>query len=288
MYKKENLVLLLVVVSITIGGYVVFKNSEYKGSIAVVQSFGVELPRTILDPFDTVSGASSGKDMKRDALRFSNTSTWEQEFLYTARRWPVSVPDWQRVIVLPPPPENTSVRTNEEIALLKTYKDTLRTPERLKKILDEVSSSTTKFGDFTLADYLDGQKFPLTTEALNPVMNDLLIFVFNMKYKYDRVRPSVLDPNLSPVIAVPGHPAYPSGHSSQMHFLAYFLSELMPDKSKLFEARADEIGIDREIAGLHYPSDTKAGQLLARQYMDILLNDPKFKAKLLIARAEWQ
>lgn len=288
MHKKERLVFFLsAILVIVIAGYFLFANPVKAPLPAAVPGANIDVSRTVLDPFDTLSGASSGKDEKRDALRFSNTAAWEPEFLRYAKRDLILATNVQK-ITLPPPPVNTSQRTNEELELLRTYKNTLRTPERVKKILDEVSSSTTKFGDFTMEEYLDERKFPLTAAILNPATDHLLVLVFSMKHKYDRVRPSVLDSSLDPVVSVPGHPAYPSGHSTQLHFLAYFLSELMPDRAKEFEARADEIAIDREIAGLHYPSDTKAGQMLARQYMDILLASPQFKAKLFTARAEWR
>lgn len=289
MNLKDNFIVSLgVAIVFVAGGYFLFKNPISKNSIKIEQKLETGSPRVILDPFDTVSGASSGKDRGRDALRFSNTAKWDQYYLDQTKQESTFVPNWRQVIVLPPPPANTSSRTNEELTLLRSYRDTLRTPERVKNILVEADPATTKFGDFMITDYLDAKKFPATAAALNPVWKDFSVVVFSMKQKYDRVRPSVLDVSLAPIIAVPGHPAYPSGHSSQAHFLAYFLGELMPDKAKAFEARADEIAINREIAGFHYQSDTKAGQMLARQYMDILLNNPEFRARLQTARLEWQ
>lgn len=281
--KEKFIAFLVVVVAIAFGGYVFSRDSLPEKS-----SLKTDPVRAILDPFDAVSGASSNKDASRDALRFSSTAKWDKQFLDQTKLESKFVPNWRQVIVLPLPPANTSTRTNEELALLRSYRDTLRTPERVKNILAEADPATTKFGDFMITDYLDAKKFPATAAVLNPVWKDFSVVVFSMKQKYDRVRPSVLDTSLAPIIAVPGHPAYPSGHSSQAHFLAYFLGELMPDKAKAFEDRADEIAINREIAGFHYQSDTKAGQMLARQYMDIVLNSPEFRASLQAARSEWQ
>ena len=109
-----------------------------------------------------------------------------------------------------------------------------------------------------------------------------------MKNKFDRVRPSVLEKNIEPVIDVPQHPAYPSGHSTQMHLLAMILSKLSPRKSTVFENRANEIAVHREVAGLHYHSDTLAGELVAKQVMDLLMQNPNFIKLLNEAKSEWK
>ena len=284
---KLSFVLLLTVL-IIVGGVFLFKNPVEKNSTGAPKESKLRAPRTILDPFDTVSGARTGLDPIRDGLRFSNTTGWEKRYFDITKLESWFVPDWRTKITLPPPPANTSIRTAKELALLKNYQETLRTPERVKNILDEVNATTTKFGDFMVTDYLDETKFPATAAALGPALKDINTLVFKMKQKYDRARPSVLDSSIIPVVTVPGHPAYPSGHSTQMHFVAYVLSELMPDRAAEFENRADEIAMDREIAGLHYPSDTKAGQMLAREYMDILLGDTTFQTRLDLARREWR
>ena len=159
----------------------------------------------------------------------------------------------------------------------------------IENIIKEQNIDTTLFGDHLIGDYFDIKKFPKTSALLNPIFgNDLYIVIFTLKNKFDRVRPSVLEKNIEPVIDVPQHPAYPSGHSTQMHLLARILSKLSPRKSTVFENRANEIAVHREIAGLHYHSDTLAGELVAREVMDLLMQNPNFIKLLNDAKSEWK
>jgi acid phosphatase (class A) len=164
---------------------------------------------------------------------------------------------------------------------------TSRTPEKIQDIIAEINLETTYFNGRVLKDYIDENEFPATAALLAESFHDLTVVVLQQKQKFDRVRPNKLDPTLETVIAVPGHPAYPSGHSTQMHFIAYVLSELAPARRAEFLSRADQIAHNREIAGLHYPSDSAAGVLLAQQFFDIMMQNEKFKTLLAVAKEEW-
>ena len=49
---------------------------------------------------------------------------------------------------------------------------------------------------------------------------------------------------------------------------------------------AERIAENREIAGVHYPSDSAAGKIIARQWADIELLDPDRKALIQAVREE--
>jgi hypothetical protein len=109
------------------------------------------------------------------------------------------------------------------------------------------------------------------------------------KARFNRARPSILAPDLSPPIPVPGLPSYPGGHSTQMHLMALVLTELAPrDAEQKIRAKAQEVALNRERAGLNYSSDTTAGCGLAVRIFEILKREcPKFMTALQEARAEW-
>jgi len=99
-----------------------------------------------------------------------------------------------------------------------------------------------------------------------------------------RPRPSQLCPWLLPPIAVPGHASYPSGHATQSMLLSLLLSNVMPDAVRLSTINpvtgafgqslllklAERIGRNREVLGLHYPTDSAAGRMLATQVYQLL------------------
>src|SRR5260221_3832364 len=109
---------------------------------------------------------------------------------------------------------------------------------------------------------------------------------------FNRPRQSQLSPALLPPIAPPGHASFPSGHATEAYLMALCLEEIMPaaaDTGPLppnplpqnpppppvlaspLERMAQRIARNREVLGLHYPSDSKAGKLLAKRSFDILM-----------------
>jgi membrane-associated phospholipid phosphatase len=118
------------------------------------------------------------------------------------------------------------------------------------------------------------------------------------KEYFNRARPSSISAKLMPPIDPPGHASFPSGHATQAHLVARLLWEVMPkqivpaDKFKEgpLYLMAERIGRNREVLGLHYRSDTLAGEALAEHITTkILLDRRATKAAALIdaAKTEW-
>jgi len=114
---------------------------------------------------------------------------------------------------------------------------------------------------------------PHTTELLTASMYLAGAVATYAKARFNRVRPSLLAPDLAPPIPLPGHPAYPSGHSTQMYLMALVLAELVPMAMKQLFQQAATVARNRERAGLNYRSDTEAGQALAQRIFKILKDD---------------
>jgi acid phosphatase (class A) len=108
-----------------------------------------------------------------------------------------------------------------------------------------------------------------------------------LKKEYNRPRPSEILPFLFPPIQF-HHPSYPSGHSLVAHLMAHCAGAVRPDMRDLLVRLADQIGRNREIAGLHFPSDTAAGIDFAEQLFELVQGVPKVNGVLDDARAEWK
>jgi hypothetical protein len=106
-----------------------------------------------------------------------------------------------------------------------------------------------------------------------------------------RPRPSHYMPALKPPIAVQGHPSYPSGHALQAMLMALCVRKAFDGKGgnigELLDVLARRIARNREIAGLHFPSDTTAGFLAATKVMDIIGNLEGFTGLVELAKKEW-
>jgi len=235
---------------------------------------------------ETVHLSGAGRDAKVDRLSFTGTQRWGAEFLKSARMRPKYLArDWKGLIGLPAPPANSSKRTEAEIAFLKTLVP--QRTERMKEITAEIHVTNFRFGDHTYKSLTTDARFRATGKMLLAAYHDLGIATFVMKQKFNRVRPSILSEELDHVIEIPAHPAYPSGHATGAFTLAYLLQELDPNSGKIYLSAAQRIAENREIAGVHYPGDSEAGRLLARQLADQLLSHPSFKRLMKEARKEW-
>jgi membrane-associated phospholipid phosphatase len=127
------------------------------------------------------------------------------------------------------------------------------------------------------------------------------------------VRPSQLLPALMPPISIPGHASFPSGHATQSALISLCVQQALPGANFTstvpisnpapgsicaamqpgLDALAARIARNREIAGLHYPSDTVGGQTLATNiFQNILLNSgtngfTSYSAVLTAAKNDW-
>lgn len=132
-----------------------------------------------------------------------------------------------------------------------------------------------------------------TAAVVKAVLFDLQPVIFYFKMRFNRGRPWMCcDLDIDPMFPrphpwYPGHPAYPSGHSTQAHAVAYVYCRMFPQLRDALEKAALRVAQNREVAGLHFPTDTTAGMSLARQFVDLMLEQPAFADLVDIAKAEW-
>lgn len=108
-----------------------------------------------------------------------------------------------------------------------------------------------------------------------------LLTVMHFKNQFNRPRPSQYRPTLNPPVSVPGHPAFPSGHATQSLLMAELVlaamgralahgPTLQAEWKPYLHTLAYRMGRNREIAGLHFESDSTAGYELAHKIMQFL------------------
>jgi hypothetical protein len=106
-------------------------------------------------------------------------------------------------------------------------------------------------------------QFELAAPLADEAVRFISPYILHAKLQFGRRRPHTY--GIQPTILTPDHPAYPSGHATQAHALAKVASCLHPARSDEFKRMADAIALHRVQAGVHYPSDSVAGELLADQ-----------------------
>jgi hypothetical protein len=99
---------------------------------------------------------------------------------------------------------------------------------------------------------------------LNTAMNDASIACFDAKYAYWLIRPSQADTTIALAIGLPNHPSFPSSHSCTSGAAAAVLGALYPSETTRLDAMADEIGLSRLYAGIHYRFDISTGLAIGK------------------------
>jgi membrane-associated phospholipid phosphatase len=99
---------------------------------------------------------------------------------------------------------------------------------------------------------------------LAAAMHDATVAAWDSKYVYNRPRPSEIDPQIRPLVAVPRSPSYPSEHAVVAGAAATVLGYLFPAEAQDLQYLAEEAARSRITAGVQFPSDVVDGLELGR------------------------
>lgn len=108
------------------------------------------------------------------------------------------------------------------------------------------------------------------TQALAGLALSMTVDIeMRLKHAFCCPRPGVLSPQIQPMIAVPGHGSWPSGHATETFMVATVLQALLQQANRTgnkyqeqLQRFAARVAVNRTVAGLHYPVDSAAGRLL--------------------------
>ena len=142
-------------------------------------------------------------------------------------------------------------------------------PEAMGEILNQANNQQLCFMQLLM---MTQNSHPKTFFAMKLAARVGEVVMMRLKRQWNRPRPAQYCPILYPPVAVPGHASYPAGHAVIAHLTAEVLKEITVDPAsktpttpakspyeKSLDALADEIGLNRVIAGLHFRSDIRAG-----------------------------
>ena len=203
--------------------------------------------------------------------------------------WPTWVPfpapaDWSAL--------NTGANVRGEISQLVTAASDERA-DALAEILSQSNEFISYFLNMMTA---RPGAYPYTTKVLSIASLVGTFVAIYFKNLYSRPRPSQLCPALLPPIEIPGHASFPSGHSTQAHLMALCMNDVfngLPQQNTMVDdlwTLADCIARNREIAGLHYPSDSAAGVAFAYLTHQLLngAGQTHYQQAVASAKGEWQ
>ena len=202
---------------------------------------------------------------------------------------------------LPDFPANSSEQTRAEIEFLLKLQATARSEEKVKESLAFANVYYDVFVKSTDANYevmqknlfhigrqlpwFTPQNLPLTAKMMTKVWSDCTYYFWALKFQYNRTRPYMLDARIKNLNDTKFQ-AYPSGHASASYVAAFVYQELVPESQGLFIKNAFDMAYSREIIGVHYPSDSEAGRIFARQFVNELLKNEAFQKELVEVKKE--
>ena len=137
----------------------------------------------------------------------------------------------------------------------------------------------------SIGTWFNADSLPVTAALVANVWKDAEYFIWKYKNYFVRIRPYKLEPRLKNLEET-NWAAYPSGHATNSYVNAYLYSELLPEFSSFFIKDAYDMAHSREIIGVHYPSDSETGRVLAWQLVKRLLTNEKFKKDFEAAKEE--
>jgi len=200
--------------------------------------------------------------------------------------------DWYRAVVLRAPPPAGFAGAEMIEADCRAVFDLARF--RASRLTEIDAEAGMRWDAIARVQQVLGPVRTATTAMIDAAIDDLTCGVFRFKIDFARGRPyQCCDLPINPLYQTagdtryPGHPSYPSGHSSQAFTTALLYAHLFPKLRCSLLAAARRTAHNREIAGLHFPSDTEAGLELSSQFVAMLLKSKSFEPLLDAACAEW-
>ncbi len=189
-------------------------------------------------------------------------------YMTTARSYFLMGDDFEfNQLKVPPPPLDDVYEANLVLELQKN-----RSSEVVENIIRQDKGIINEF--LSEAKVSNGE-FKYMEKILSLALSDAGDIIRHFKKIFNRNRPNTVNPKIQPIIVVPRDGAYPSGHATQAAICAHIISDLTGVSEKEMLLLANGIGLNREIAGLHYPSDTHSGLSLGGQISKIILTNLK-------------
>lgn len=174
--------------------------------------------------------------------------------------------------ILPPPPSNTSSQTRAELQELNALAATRQDPNVIQTVtrwnFDVPASNYNLYFDYLAQVYQYSPPLAARCSAiLNQAIYSGILAAWYNKFIYLRPRPDQVTGYTfqadNPLLPTPFHPSYPSGHATSAGVFMAVGPACYPNQPvEDFVALAREAALARRQGGVHYYSDSVAGEAL--------------------------
>jgi acid phosphatase (class A) len=162
-----------------------------------------------------------------------------------------------------------------------------RTAEQIKRAKLVDGQTVDSFARSVFGNWFVPQDFPKTMAIFAEINSEIQAVVDGQAKKmWQRPRPFQSSQEVHPVVGLPKSFSYPSGHSANAAVWGTILSAAFPEKAKGFDHQIHEVMWCRVIGGVHYPSDTEAGEILGEAIAEKMLESKDMEGALKTMRNE--
>ena len=200
---------------------------------------------------------------------------------------PITLPPGADFSILPPPPEDSTPAGLADLSVL-LYVQAQRTPDQVKLAVEMADGpSVFALGREIFGDWFNRENLPKTADILRQTSKAASPVLHAAKKNWHRPRPYVRSNLISPVVAKSSDAgSYPSGHCFGLAVPEFVLSAAFPEHAAAFDASIHRMMWGRIIGGVHYPTDTEAGRLLAKDVVGKMLKTKAMTDAIETIRAE--
>jgi PAP2 superfamily len=168
----------------------------------------------------------------------------------------------------PPPPVDQSSQTQGELAELRQLQAQRSEVTHTAVQYWNSGPATLRWTELTLSliqrDRLNPVRAARVLAYVHTAMHDAVVTAYEAKIAFRRPPPQALAPDVRPALGASLTFSYPSEHAAVAAAAAGVLASLFPQEAARLEARAQEAGTSRLLAGANYRSDVEAGLALGK------------------------
>jgi acid phosphatase (class A) len=189
------------------------------------------------------------------------------------------------LVLLPPPPANDSAQTRAELGEILTIQVT-RTKEMEARALADATENIWRFADVVNDPRFTAAALPKFSAFFDRLIETEAAVVDPAKDVWKRPRPHLYSNLVKPVVPLSKSGSYPSGHSTVGTLMGIELANMLPEKRAEIMGRAWEYAHNREVGGIHYPSDIEMGRVSGTVIAQTISTHPDFSQEFEAAKAE--
>jgi acid phosphatase (class A) len=189
------------------------------------------------------------------------------------------------LLLLPPPAASDSAQMKAELGEVLTLQVT-RTKEMEARAIADATQNVWRFADAIDSPTFNAAALPKVAAFFERIFRTKGAVNDPAKEAWKRLRPHLYSDLVKPVVPIETTGSYPSGHAILGTLMGIELANMLPEKRAAIMARAWEFAHNREVGGIHYPSDVETGRIAGTVIAQTISTHPDFRQEFEAAKAE--